>query len=201
MLLGFAPLVVPLAATAPRADDVPRGGVIVLGGVLFALEREEAVGLLRRSAEALLRATFFDGVGASADALRDLAKDAAVGANRLDGVFARSVDGVDVGVLDRNDGVFGLGLVALVREDFEGVLGAVLGTAGLRVEEVDVVDVPVCCGRSAGVEEALLAVRVLAFAGALDEEARNEDGGGDLDIFSTLGGGKTGVLTASCSSF
>jgi len=71
----------------------------------LVLLKEAAVGLLKRSTASVLRAGFFTAVGTGGGGLRDLASDAAVGANRPDdGVFGRGT--AVVGVLDRNvDGV------------------------------------------------------------------------------------------------
>ena len=55
-----------------------------------AFDKEAAVGLLSRSMELLLKADFLVGVGAGRGALRDRARDAAVGAKSpVDGVFDR----------------------------------------------------------------------------------------------------------------
>lgn len=61
-----------------------------------ALDKEAAVGLLRRSATLLLNVDFLAGGGTSGALLRDRARDAAVGAySPEDGVFGR-VTGVGV---------------------------------------------------------------------------------------------------------
>jgi len=101
---------------------------------------DAAVGLLRRSAALLLRVAFFTGGGAGGRALRERARDAAVGANRPEeGVFGRDT------LFGRAAGVFG-------REGVMGVdLGIDLGVdfGGLRmVEALEMTDWPVCCGLS-----------------------------------------------------
>lgn len=138
---GLVDTGVPLVLTVPRIEP-PRGalaGVTVVVVVLAAtgeraFDNDAAVGLLSLSAELTLKVDFFAGVGSSGWALRDLAKDAAVGANNpVEGVFGRFVGG------------------DLARERREGVLAragvevADFG-AGLLVDAVDVVDWPVCCG-------------------------------------------------------
>lgn len=66
-------------------------------------EMEAAVGLLRRSAALVLKVAFLIGVGtAGAAAFRAFARDAAVGANRPEGVLGREVPAVRV-----EPGVFG----------------------------------------------------------------------------------------------
>lgn len=137
---------VALAATvAARAgDDIEPFAVFTAGDTvgLRTFEIDAAVGLLNRSAALLLRVAFLTGVGNGGAALRDLAKDAAVGANKPDeGVLGRGVV---------FDGVLGRTLVA------EGVLGrlgvaldddlAYLVPEGVETAAVDLVDVPVCCG-------------------------------------------------------
>lgn len=63
-----------------------------------AFDKEAAVGLLSRSMELLLKADFLVGVEAGRGALRDRARDAAVGAKSpVDGVFDR----LEVGVLEK----------------------------------------------------------------------------------------------------
>jgi hypothetical protein len=101
--------------------------------------------LLKRSAALLLRVAFLTGVGTGGAALRALARDAAVGANKpdegvfgrgavVDGVFERTlgVETVDAGVLGVLGVIFDDDLVCLI---LEGVAVA-----------VDLMDVPVCCG-------------------------------------------------------
>lgn len=56
-----------------------------------ALDRDAAVGLLSLSAALALSVAFLTGVGFASGALRALASDAAVGANRWDGVLGRDV--------------------------------------------------------------------------------------------------------------
>jgi len=109
-----------------------------LAGAFAERASDAAVGLLKRSAEVLLSATFFVGVGSCGAALRALAREAAVGANKPDGVLGRALEGV----LGRAaaDAVLGR----------DGVEGKALGTGlvCLTVEEVEVADWPVCCGLS-----------------------------------------------------
>lgn len=74
-----------------------------------AFDMDAAVGLLNRSAALLLSVAFFTGGGAGGNALRERARDAAVGANNpeegvfgrdacMAGVFGREgVEGVDLG--------------------------------------------------------------------------------------------------------
>lgn len=104
------------------------------------LDAEAAVGLDKRSADALLSVAFFVGVGNVGAAARDRARDAAVGANRPE--LEEGVFGLVTGVLEREAvaGVLGrLGEVAV--DDGRCVLAGVLLLA-------DRVDVPVCCGLS-----------------------------------------------------
>lgn len=117
----------------PRAAGfaVPlAGGGAELG--VRALDNEAAVGLLRRSATALLNVVFFVGVGGGGTAVLAFAKDAAVGAKRPDGVFGRIAEvgdlvrDVELGV--RRDGVF----------ERVGVAGGF--AAGFRCDD------PVCWG-------------------------------------------------------
>jgi hypothetical protein len=78
-----------------------------------ALDNDAAVGLLSLSAASLLRVTFLTGGGGGGGALRERARDAAVGAKRPE------------------DGVFGLATGWFCAADDlgrEGVDGAVLGT-------------------------------------------------------------------------
>lgn len=96
-----------------------------------ALDNDAAVGLLSLSAASLLRVTFLTGGGGGGGALRDRARDAAVGAKRPE------------------DGVFGLATCWFCAADDlgrEGVDGAVLGTgrAWRVVEGFDTTDWPVC---------------------------------------------------------
>lgn len=187
-VFGFAPLCASFETGAPRLEGDPR--VWVTGGGLRALEREEAVGLLKRSAAELLSVTLRIGVGASAEALRAFANDAAVGANKLDeGVFALAgiaweagvLEGVGVFEREAESGVFSLRVLLGVPElvfGLEGVLGAFGGT-DLRVEDVDAADCPVCCGRKVGGLEVLLTLLGLVFACDL-EGVRKDDGGGDF---------------------
>jgi hypothetical protein len=80
-------------ATVLRLVD---GDAAMAGG--RALDKEAAVGLLSRSMELLLKVDFLVGVGTGSGALRDRARDAAVGAKSpVDGVFDR----LEVGVLAR----------------------------------------------------------------------------------------------------
>jgi hypothetical protein len=144
------------------------------------LDKEAAVGLLRRSAAALLALLFLVEGGGCEGALRDLAKEAAVGANRLEGVLGRDTE---LGVFGREGVLARGGLVTevLARDVFEGVDGAVRVTAGLRVEELfEVVDWPVCCGFR-GVAEDMLEDRGVDRVAADFVLARREDDGGDFD--------------------
>lgn len=107
---------------------------LAAGGGARAFDMEAAVGLLNRSAALLLNVAFFTGGGAGGRALRERARDAAVGANKPEeGVFGRDRLAACAA------GVFG-------REGVEGVdLGTDLG--GLRtVEVLEATDCPVCCG-------------------------------------------------------
>ena len=126
-----------LVLSPPRlaGDDL----VIVLAGVAFAERASDAaVGLFRRSAELLLKVTFRTGGGNSGAALRAFAREAAVGANKPDGVLGRALEGV-LGRAEGRD-------VFVVRDGVEGnALGANL-VACLTVEVVEVADWPVCCG-------------------------------------------------------
>ena len=92
MSLGVVGVTLVLATVGRLVD----GDAAMAGG--RALDKEAAVGLLSRSMELLLRVDFLVGVGAGSGALRDRARDAAVGAKRPeDGVFDR----LEVGVLAR----------------------------------------------------------------------------------------------------
>ena len=105
-------------------------------------DRDAAVGLLRRSAALLLMTTFFGGVEGFGCALRILAKDAAVGADRpVEGVFGRLVVAT-AGVLGREvlAGVRGGILTAEA-----GVVDAILET-DFRANGVEWLLDPVCCG-------------------------------------------------------
>jgi len=92
-------LILDFAGVAPRvvAEDA---AVLVLAGLagreegVRAFDIDAAVGLLRRSAALLLKVAFFVGAGGCGSAFRALAREAAVGANRPDGVFERTVEGV-----------------------------------------------------------------------------------------------------------
>jgi hypothetical protein len=117
-----------LGVAVPRVGPPLAGGLAVLRAGLDvavvgvrARDNEAAVGLLKRSAERLLKVTFFVGVGGSGCAFLALARDAAVGAKRPEGVLGR----VEEGVLGRaaapgvgRDGVF----------ERTGVTGVVLAT-------------------------------------------------------------------------
>lgn len=81
----------------PRiAEDAFVIGLAGLAGAGAFVERasDAAVGLLRRSAELLFTVTFLVGVGSCGATLRDFAREAAVGANRPDGVLGREPEGV-----------------------------------------------------------------------------------------------------------
>lgn len=101
--------------------------------------------MLKRSAALLLRVALLTGVGNGGAALRALARDAAVGANRPDeGVFGREVV---------PDGVFEWASGVVVDEGVLGRLGVVLNDdldclmpEKVEVGPADLVDVPVCCG-------------------------------------------------------
>lgn len=111
-----------------------RGGdlrVDEVGAVDLALERDAAVGLTSRSIAPLLNVVFLTGVGGRG-VLRDFARDAAVGANKL-GVFER----VEIGVLTP----------ASVRAGVFGVAG-ILGITFLAEVVVEATDWPVCWGLS-----------------------------------------------------
>lgn len=88
--------VVPLVAPTRMAGVFapPFAGLAGTGAGERALDIEAAVGLLRRSAALLLKVTFFVGVGSCGWAFRALASDAAVGADKPEGVFGRLDDGV-----------------------------------------------------------------------------------------------------------
>lgn len=107
---------------------------LAIGGRARAFDMDAAVGLLNRSAALLLSVVFFTGGGAGGGALRERAREAAVGANKPEeGVFGRDA------LVACMAGVFGR----------EGVAGVDLGTdlGGLRtVEALEVTDCPVCCG-------------------------------------------------------
>ena len=112
---------------------------------LRTFEIDAAVGLLKRSAAVPLKVALLAGVGNGGAALRALARDAAVGANRPDeGVLGRGAP-LD-GVLERamgvelDEGVFGRLGVALDDDLAYLLLG------GVDMMEVDLVDVPVCWG-------------------------------------------------------
>jgi hypothetical protein len=101
-------------------------------GGLRAFDIDAAVGLLSRSAAPLLKVTFFVGAGGWGSAFRARARDAAVGANRPDGVFGRIVELDGVFGRETVDGVFGIG-------------GTFLGvTLACRIVVVEIVDWPVC---------------------------------------------------------
>lgn len=98
-----------------------------------ALESDAAVGLLSRSAAALLNVAFFVGV-LGGGAFRALAKEAAVGAKSPEeGVLGR----VEVGVFARVEGV---GVVRLGRD---GVLAGVVGVLFVMTGRLPVEDEPV----------------------------------------------------------
>jgi hypothetical protein len=97
------------------------------GAVDLALERDAAVGFTSRSIAPLLNVVFLTG-GGGRGVLRDLARDAAVGANKL-GVFER----VEVGVLTP----------ASVRAGVFGVAGILEMTFLVEVV-VEATDWPVC---------------------------------------------------------
>jgi hypothetical protein len=114
---------------------------LAAGAGVRAFDMDAAVGLLKRSAELLLKVAFFTGGGAGGRALRERARDAAVGANKpVEGVFGRDT------LVARMAGVFGReGVLAGV--DLGVDLGADL--EGLRiVEALELTDCPVCCGLS-----------------------------------------------------
>jgi hypothetical protein len=70
------------------------GGEVATGPCRI-LDKDAAVGLLKRSAALLLSEVFLTGGGGWGGAFRDLAREAAVGAYRPDdGVFGRAVEGV-----------------------------------------------------------------------------------------------------------
>ena len=72
-----------------EADLTVRIGVAV-GARVRAFDMDAAVGLLNRSVAVLLNAVFFTAGGRGGRALRERARDAAVGANRPEeGVFGR----------------------------------------------------------------------------------------------------------------
>lgn len=129
---------VPLVTGVPRVGKgpriagfaVPRTGVDAAEVGVRALFNDAAVGLLKRSAALLLSVGFLIGIGSCGCAFRALARDAAVGAKRPEGVFGRVV----LGVLGRV--VVALGRGVLERD---GVLGTDLGIGGFRVlvDEVD----------------------------------------------------------------
>jgi hypothetical protein len=126
----------PVVSPPRAAGDALVIDLAGLAGAFVERASDAAVGLLRRSAELLLRVTFLVGVGSCGAALRDLAREAAVGANKPDGVLGRALEGVLGRVVD--EGVF-------VRDGVEGnALGPDL--VYLTAEEVDVTDWPVCCG-------------------------------------------------------
>lgn len=102
-----------------------------------ALDREAAVGLLSLSAALALRVAFLTGVGFASGALRALASDAAVGANKWDGVLGRDVVEGVLGLV----GVWTFEGPKLAREGVfgrEGVLTDAFATDRRAV--VDVVD-------------------------------------------------------------
>lgn len=130
-------MTVPLVAP-PRETGLPLDGLDSDNVGVRTFEIEAAVGLLKRSAEVLLKVTFLTGEGTGGAALRIFAREAAVGAKSPedeDGVFGRDTP-VEDGVLGRDteEGVLGrLGV-----ED----IGFLICLAG--VDAVDLVDVPVC---------------------------------------------------------
>ena len=142
---SFFPLVEPDNATlgVPPRVAPPRteGFVPPFAGEgvgVRALDREAAVGLLSRSATALLNVVFFVGVGGKGGAFLDFAKDAAVGANRPEGVFGR------LAVVGAGTGDLALVAEAGAREgvfERKGVVGVGF-VIGFRADADDAV----CCG-------------------------------------------------------